>query len=152
VDGKGRMSIPADFRRVLEAGDPEWAPGLPIRCQIVYGDHLFERLQVYSVVEFEKIMTRIETTPDSNKDKANITHLMITQSEPLTVDKDGRTVLPIRHREKLGMTEGDLSFRGCLSYFELWPAESYKEKVSAPSKEFLADKGENFNPMSLIGP
>ena len=28
VDGKGRVSIPAAFRRVLEQGDPEWTEGL----------------------------------------------------------------------------------------------------------------------------
>ncbi|MEM9123456.1 MAG: MraZ N-terminal domain-containing protein, partial [Pseudomonadota bacterium] len=27
VDGKGRMSIPASFRRVLEQGDPNWSSG-----------------------------------------------------------------------------------------------------------------------------
>ena len=35
VDGKGRMSIPADFRRVLEAGDPEWTTGLSPRMYLL---------------------------------------------------------------------------------------------------------------------
>ena len=26
VDQKGRVSVPAPFRRVLEEGDPDWAP------------------------------------------------------------------------------------------------------------------------------
>ena len=150
VDGKGRMSVPADFRRVLEEGDPQWNPGQAVRCQIIYGDHLDERLQIYSVNEYEKIMARIEGMPDSDPNKDVVTHIMITQSEPLTLDKDGRTVLPMRHREKLGVREGDLSARGRLSHFELWKRESYGERVSAPVREFLADKGANFNPMSLV--
>ncbi len=144
------MSVPADFRRVLEAADPDWKPGGPCRCQVVYGDHLEERLQVYSLVEYDKVMARIEEMPDSDSNKDVITHLMITQSEPLTVDKDGRTVLPLKRREKLGVTEGELSFRGRLSHFEIWKAESYSEEVSAPIKEFLADKPKNFNPLSLV--
>ena len=27
VDQKGRVSVPAPFRRVLEEGDPDWAAG-----------------------------------------------------------------------------------------------------------------------------
>ncbi len=150
VDGKGRMSVPADFRRVLEAADPDWAPGLPMKCQIVYGDHLEGRLQVYSVAEYDKVMERIEAMPDSDPNKDHITHLVITQSEPLTVDKDGRAVLPLKRREKLGLTEGALSFRGRLSHFEIWKAEDYDAEVSAPVQDFLSDKPKNFNPLSLV--
>jgi len=35
VDSKGRMSIPADFRRVLEAGDPAWNPGQSPRMYLL---------------------------------------------------------------------------------------------------------------------
>ena len=39
VDGKGRVSIPADFRRVLESGDPSWSDGKAPEFVIVYVDH-----------------------------------------------------------------------------------------------------------------
>lgn len=150
MDSKGRMSVPADFRRVLEASDPDWAPSLPTKCQVVYGDHLDARLQVYSLSEYDKVMARIEAMPDSDPNKEHVTHLMITQSEPLTVDKDGRCVLPLKRREKLGVTEGELSFRGRLSHFEIWRAESYDAEVSKPIKDFLSDKPKNFNPLSMV--
>ena len=38
VDAKGRVSIPALFRRVIEACDPNWCDGLPPELVIVYGD------------------------------------------------------------------------------------------------------------------
>ncbi|MDG1769388.1 MAG: MraZ N-terminal domain containing protein, partial [Yoonia sp.] len=44
VDGKGRMSIPADFRRVLESQDPDWTDGLNPRMYLLYGDHLKKEL------------------------------------------------------------------------------------------------------------
>ena len=144
------MSVPADFRRVLEANDADWAPGLPTKCQIVYGDHLDAKLQVYSMAEYDKVIARIEAMPDSDPNKDHITHLMITQSEPLVVDKDGRAVLPLKRREKLGLTEGGLSFRGRISHFEIWKAEDYDAEVSAPVQEFLSDKPKNFNPLSLV--
>ena len=37
VDGKGRVSIPVLFRRVLESGDPDWTEGLNPNAVIVYG-------------------------------------------------------------------------------------------------------------------
>lgn len=145
------MSIPADFRRVLEAGDPDWSQGLPMQCQVVYGDHLHGRVQVYTALEYAKVVDRIENMPDSDENKDAIIHLMVTQSEPLTVDKDGRAVLALKHREKLEITEGMLSFRGRITHFEIWRNENYKEKVKAPVEEFLAGRSENFNPLSLVG-
>ena len=47
VDSKGRMSVPADFRRVLEAGDPDWTTGLQVGLYVIYGDHLKDSLHVY---------------------------------------------------------------------------------------------------------
>ena len=38
VDGKGRVSIPAAFRRVLEENDPDYALGLNPNLIIVYGN------------------------------------------------------------------------------------------------------------------
>ena len=37
VDQKGRVSVPAPFRRVLEEGDPDWAGGLNPNLVILYG-------------------------------------------------------------------------------------------------------------------
>ena len=48
VDGKGRMSIPADFRRVLESQDPDWTDGLNPRMYLLYGDHLKKELHLHS--------------------------------------------------------------------------------------------------------
>lgn len=152
VDSKGRMSVPPEFRRVLEAGDPEWSSGKPMQCQIIYGDHLKGRVQVYTAQEFANVVARIQAMPDSDPNKDSIIHIMVTQSEPMTVDKDGRAVLALKHREKLGITEGGLSFRGRITHFELWRDDTYVEKVKAPVEAFLADKSENFNPLSLVNP
>ena len=37
VDAKGRISIPAPFRRILEEGDPDWSSSLNPNLVIVYG-------------------------------------------------------------------------------------------------------------------
>ena len=57
------MSVPADFRRVLEAGDPEWTTGLQAGLYLLYGDHLKEPLHAYTVEEFRKTMADINAMP-----------------------------------------------------------------------------------------
>ena len=49
VDGKGRVSIPAHFRRVLEAGDPSWSEGKAPEFVIVYGDHRRNFLECFTI-------------------------------------------------------------------------------------------------------
>ena len=49
VDSKGRVSIPALFRRVIESCDPGWTDGLQPELVIVYGDYRQTVLQCYTI-------------------------------------------------------------------------------------------------------
>ena len=152
VDGKGRMSIPAPYRRVLEAGDPDWTSGGPVTGYMVYGRHLKNSLHVFSVKEFARRAREIEAMPDSDPNKNLVRQMVVSSSEPIQIDKDGRTVLGLRHRQKLGVDEGELSFRGMMGHFEIWRKDIYEETVDDKLDAFLADKGEDFDPFSLVGP
>ncbi len=150
VDGKGRMSIPADFRRVLETGDPDWTPGLSPRMYLLYGDHLKNELHGYTVDEFSAVIAQINAMPRGSAAKKKLSHLYIGQSIRLDVDKDGRTVMPIRQREKLGLKDGELYFRGVGDHFEIWKAETFTEEVSDSLKGWLNEQVEGFDPLSLL--
>ncbi len=150
VDGKGRMSIPADFRRVLEAGDPDWAPGLSPRMYLLYGDHLKNELHGYTVEEFSAVIAQINAMKRGSPNKKKLSHLYIGQSIKLDVDKDGRTVMPIKQREKLGVKDGELYFRGVGDHFEIWKSETFTEEVGANLTDWLDEQGEDFDPLSLL--
>lgn len=150
VDGKGRMSIPADFRRVLEAGDPEWTPGLSPRMYLLYGDHLKNELHGYTVDEFTKVVDQINTLPRGSDRKKKLSRLIIGQSIKLDVDKDGRTVMPIAQRQKLGVTDGELKFSGLGDHFEIWKAETYSTEVAEDLSSWLDEQGDNFDPLVLL--
>ncbi len=150
VDGKGRMSIPADFRRVLEAGDPEWTPGLSPRMYLLYGDHLKNELHGYTVDEFNKVVAQINALPRGSDSKKKLSRLIIGQSIKLDVDKDGRTVMPIKQRQKLGITEGDLQFSGLGDHFEIWKAETYTAEIADDLNDWLAAQGDGFDPLILL--
>ena len=104
-----------------------------------------------TVKEYRKIMAEIEEMPKGDSNRKMVSHLMITQSEFMSIDKDGRVVLPLKRREKLGLSEGMLSFRGMVGHFEIWKDDTYKSSVGDKVKDWLADKGEDFDPLSMLG-
>ena len=150
VDGKGRMSIPADFRRVLEAGDPEWTTGLSPRMYLLYVDHLKNQLHGYTVDEFNKVVDQINALPRGSANKKKLSRLIIGQSIRLDVDKDGRTVMPIKQRQKLGLTDGELTFSGLGDHFEIWKAETFAAEVSEDLTGWLDEQEDGFDPLILL--
>lgn len=150
VDSKGRMSIPADFRRVLESGDPEWTPDRTPRMYLLYGEHLKNQLHGYSVAEFAKVVDQINALPRGSERKQILSRLIIGQSIRLDVDKDGRTVMPIKQRQKLGITDGELTFSGLGDHFEIWKADRYDSDVSSTLTAYLADKPDGYDPLILL--
>ena len=150
VDAKGRMSIPADFRRVLESGDPDWTTGLSPRMYLLYGDHLKNELHGYTVDEFNAVVEQINAMPRGSADKKKLSRLIIGQSIKLDVDKDGRTVMPIKQRQKLGLTDGELTFSGLGDHFEIWKAETFSKEVADDLSGWLAEQGDGYDPLILL--
>lgn len=150
IDGKGRMSIPADFRRVLEAGDPDWTEGLSPKLYLQFGDHLKDNLRVYSVEEFDRISAQIRAMPAGSKQRQMVSRLYLGQSMKLEIDRDGRIVMPIRQRRKLGLEQGEVLFMGLGDYFEIWKADTFETTVGQEVTDWLEEQPEGFDPLSLV--
>lgn len=154
IDGKGRMSIPADFRRALEDGDPDWhkdASPLPW-LRLRYGDDLEDRLEVRTVAAHLAMVDRItDWHPDPDdpvevEDHEAAVYFNITQSQGIEVDRDGRIVMPARFRAKLGMTEGEVVFAGKGDFFEIWSADTYRTTFGARMEAYRAARPKGYNP------
>lgn len=154
IDSKGRMSIPSDFRRVLERNDPDWTEGLSPGLYLLYGEHLVDRLQVWTVAKMNEVAEQLRaakpTTPEAARAKAMSTRLILGQSVRLEVDATGRIVMPARQRQKLGLAEGEVVFSGAGDHFEVWAAETYEAKVGDDLRAFVAEQGDGFDPESLV--
>lgn len=150
VDGKGRMSIPASFRRVLEANDPDWTEGLNPRLHILHGPHLKDHLTVYSATSFQRIADGIDNMPLGDPNRDRMSRLILGKSLEMEVDKDGRIVLPLRQRQKLGLTEGEITFMGAGDHFEIWKSATFEQMVDEPLDDWLEEQAEEFNPLSLL--
>lgn len=154
IDGKGRLTIPAEVRRAVERGDPAWSQGMNPRMQVNYGDHLGACLKVWTAQAFRAMEREITdwqpATEEDEVEKESAAYFMLTQSQPFEIDRDGRVVLPARLREKLGLPEGDLVLAGKGDHFEIWAEATYEAEVRAPKRAFRAGKPRNWNPMTAV--
>ncbi len=140
VDAKGRVSIPASFRRVLEKSDPEWTEGLNARMVIVYGDSRRKQLECFTIDAIEKVADKIERMPRGSKRRKALSRLYNGQSQEISVDETGRLVLTAKLREKIGI-EKEAYFVGDGDVFEIWHPATYDEEMDAG-----LDEDEDFDP------
>lgn len=143
------MSIPADFRRVLEDGDPRCPENPNPRLVVLYGPHLRNRLQAYTIDGMAEIEKQIESLPRGSRQRKMASFTILAKSWETEVDKDGRIVLPIARRRQIGL-EGEATFVAMGDHFEIWNAQSYAESAAAEVEAWLAEQGEDFDPMSLL--
>jgi transcriptional regulator MraZ len=128
VDGKGRVSIPALFRRVLEAGDPDWTEGLNPHIVIVYGSEKRKHLECYSSEAISEVDEKIRKLPRGSKKRKALQRLYHAQAHNTSVDETGRLVLPAKLREKIGL-EGEAYFVGNGDTFEIWHPDTYETEM-----------------------
>lgn len=149
VDAKGRVSIPAPFRRVIEASDPDWREGLRPNIVIVYGGEHQDWLEVYTVKAIEEIDEQIEDMQRGSAERLWLEELMHGQSIETQIDDDGRLVLPQRLREKIGL-EGEAFFISAGDYFKIWKPDTYEAKSGSRTRKLAEQYPADFDPRSLL--
>lgn len=130
VDGKGRVSIPASFRRVIEAQDPDWQTGKRPRFIIVYGDERRTYLECFSITAMEDVDARIAMMPRGTPERRAMETLVYTLSQEAEVDDDGRIVLPQKLRDKIGLG-AEAYFAGTADTFQIWQPDQYETREKA---------------------
>jgi len=131
VDGKGRVSIPASFRRVLEAEDPEWVEGKNPQVVIVYGDEKRNYLECFTLTAIDKIYDKIEKLRRRDPKRLALQKLYYTNALTTSVDETGRLVLSQKLRDKIGLT-AEAFFAGIGESFEIWQPQTYDDVGAAP--------------------
>ena len=150
VDGKGRMSIPADFRRVLEAGDPNHPETPNPRIVVLYGPHLKNCLHAYTIEAMAEIEADIRALPRGSNDRKIASKMILGKSWETEVDRDGRIVLPKDRRAQIEL-EGECVMVAMGDYFEIWNRATYERTELAETEDFLARQDDDFDPLSLLG-
>ncbi len=114
VDEKGRLTIPARFRDLLDG-----------TAYITSG---FEKnLLVLTEPRFNKMKERLNELSLTDLDARQLKRLLFSNAAQLEFDKAGRILLPAYLREAIGVhTEAILV--GVGDYFEIWSPENWKEQ------------------------
>ncbi|NOD61884.1 MULTISPECIES: division/cell wall cluster transcriptional repressor MraZ [unclassified Ruegeria] len=149
VDTKGRVSIPASFRRVLEASDPNWQPGDNPELVIVYGDHRRKYLECYTMQAIDEVDAKIDALPRGSMERKMLQRMFHGQSFPTNVDETGRLVLPAKLRNKIDL-ENEAFFIAAGDTFQIWKPETYEVEELAKAEEWMDDLPDDFDPMVYL--
>lgn len=151
VDGKGRVSIPVKFRRVLQNCDAEYAPGEPLKMTITFGDPSKQFLECWSADSYARLLRNISRMKAGTDAHNLMVYFNKTCAETVSLDDTGRLVLSQELRDKIGLGE-EAVFEGRGNKFHiLTPAQADAQQASfAAILADLAQGNPNFDALSLL--
>lgn len=139
VDDKGRVSVPASFRRVLES---EGAEG---RLHLVPGFRNPRSVEGYAPSGFEAMAAMIARMHPADRNRRKLEYKFLGQSMDMQVDDTGRIVLPRELREAMGIGDRAL-FIGTGESFQIWAPEAHEAAMA----ELFADEDEGGDPLASM--
>ena len=135
VDTKGRVSVPAAFRRVLEEGDPDFTGSSYPNFVIVYGGIRGNCLEGYTIGSITKVDKLISKLPRFSRDREILERFINSQSTYMQLDETGRIVLSLRLKEKIGIKD-EAIFAGMGEKFQIWEPKNYQNEVEGLDVSF----------------
>lgn len=150
VDAKARVSIPAAFRSVLNADDPQKGDKGGARLYMVYGGKKRTFVECYSKRGADQLAEDIEAMEMGSPERTRAERDLISRSVMVEVDGEGRIVLPPQVREKMGFLGDDLAgggeaaFAGFTNRFRLYRKEVYEA-------ELAEEDDDDIDPLTLVG-
>ena len=118
VDRKGRVSVPATFRSTLAT---HREPSL----LVLFPSFRVPALDGSGSSYVEEMNERLETLDQFSDEHENLSQLF-AEAHPLTMDGEGRIVLPEILKEHANITT-DVTFVGLGAMFQMWEPERYAE-------------------------
>jgi MraZ protein len=122
VDRKGRVSVPATFRSTLAT---HRQPNLVI----LFPSIRLPALEGTGSDRMEEMQERLETLEEFSEEHENLSQLF-ADSHPLTIDAEGRVILPEKLKQIAGVTD-EVAFVGRGATFQLWDPAQYEEHSAA---------------------
>jgi MraZ protein len=114
IDNKGRLTVPARFREMLEDG-----------AYITQG---FDRnLIVLRSQTFEGMSRRVNQLSMTDPNVRQLRRLMFATADRADVDRSGRVLIPQFLRE-IAQIGNDAIIVGAGEYFEIWSPEIWKQQ------------------------
>ena len=122
VDRKGRVSVPATFRSTLAT---HRQPNLII----FFPSFTLPALEGTGSDRMEEMQERLDTLEEFSEEHENLSQLF-ADAHPLTIDAEGRVVLPEKLKRHAGITN-EIAFVGRGAMFQMWDPAKYEEYSAA---------------------
>jgi MraZ protein len=120
VDPKGRVALPAKFKRLMRPEDQE-------TMVLTMGR---ERcLLLYPLSEWTQLAEALDALP-RNQAKREAIRSISDHTTELELDTNGRMTIPRDFLQKAGI-ERDVALVGSLRYVELWSRDAYQDGTNA---------------------
>jgi MraZ protein len=119
IDGKGRLSVPAKFREVLQEkfdGDKNLVVVPNERC-----------LEVHPVARWEQIEEQVRTGSMFDEGVRELSRLYMSRARELDIDSAGRVLLPPDSRQQAGLDRDVTLIGGGLMLFEVWDRRRFED-------------------------
>jgi MraZ protein len=127
IDPKGRIPVPAAFRRALAEAGPATVVITPLdQC-----------LAAYPVAEWVRLEKQLAQLPPFSGPAKAVTRLVASRAVECDLDVQGRVLLPMGLRAAAGL-EGEAVVIGVLNRFEIWSPKRWESFV-AESERLLED-------------
>jgi MraZ protein len=115
VDEKGRLTIPARFRELLDGG-----------AYVTQG--LDQCLVVMTSASFARTMSDLGAMNMADPNARLLRRVILSNAYPIEVDKAGRVLLPQQLREFAGLgTDAIVAGQG--DYFEVWSPTAWNDQM-----------------------
>ena len=111
LDAKGRLAIPSRFRDELAAG-------------MVLTRGIDRCLALYPMSEWEPLAAKVNALPRGEPDARAFQRLVFSEAADLTLDGQGRILLPPELRAYAGI-EREVVVIGVNAYLEIWSPERW---------------------------
>jgi MraZ protein len=127
IDPKGRLPVPAPFRRQLRSGAAASLVLTPLdQC-----------LACYPLPEWERLEGQLQALPAFSRPVKALTRLLASRAVECPLDRQGRILLPPALRAAAAL-EREAVVVGVLARFELWPPPAW-EAFLRESERLLED-------------
>ena len=128
IDEKGRLSIPAKFREILNKE----------RTLVLTSFDAY--ITAFPMKMWRVIEDRIRSNPTFKRDMRDFLRLVYSSAEDAAIDPQGRILIPQALRQRASITR-EVVILGVMDQIEIWDKARWEAKVmSAPSREELSVK------------
>jgi MraZ protein len=118
IDDKGRLKIPNGFRTFIESQF-----GVELFVTSIDG----ERVLLYPMARWVEIERKLAALPSTSPAKVRFLEQVNFYGQVVTLDKQGRAVMPQMLRVSAGMA-GDVSVLGMQDHLEVWNQKRLLER------------------------